>query len=212
MNGLLLRGHDDNICRQAARQKLSVTIDAGLFSLPFEKTLVVEPETRVPWDLLPAAWQFLERWDAAVPLWKYHILAQDAGSPSERQITREIVRDLRVMLHSCELLFVRRNETGQALMDTWQAELGRGEDKRLAFLRAIYQVKPRLCVLPVTWLANVRQESYQPASRARPKPVGVRLVQVELAPGRIVKVREGDEARVKKRFEEQQAQLGRRLP
>lgn len=200
--GIVLRGMDELITGRARQAGLSVVV-SPTFELPFEKTLFVYPGTRVPWDLLPAAWHFLERWDAAVPLWRYGALAQDAGRPPERHATQAIVRDLRVMLHATQLLFVRRNEAGTALVAAWAEELARFEaaDDQLAFLRAMYRVKPRLCVLPVSWLAEVRQASEQALRRrARSLNSGKPLVQVELEPGRTVKVHAGDEERALEHF------------
>lgn len=213
--GIVLRGMDELITGRARQAGLSVVV-SPTFELPFEKTLFVYPGTRVPWDLLPAAWHFLERWDAAVPLWRYGALAQDAGRPPERHATQAIVRDLRVMLHATQLLFVRRNEAGTALVAAWAEELARFEaaDDQLAFLRAMYRVKPRLCVLPVSWLAEVRQASYQHL-RSRPRSLnsGRPLVQVEIEPGRTVKVHAGDEDRAREHFARMvAAREGQRVP
>lgn len=214
--GIVLRGIDELITGRARQAGLSVVVSPA-FELPFEKTLFVYPGTRVPWDLLPAAWHFLERWDAAVPLWRYGALAQDAGRPPERHATQAIVRDLRVMLHATQLLFVRRNEAGTALVAAWAEELARFEDAddQLAFLRATYRVKPRLCVLPVSWLAEVRQASYQHL-RSRPRSLnsGRPLVQVEVEPGRTVKVHAGDEDRAREHFARMKAarEQGQRAP
>lgn len=212
MNGILLLGRDEVITSRAKRAGLDVIIgQAGLTpSLPFDKTLITTPGTRVPFDLLPAAWGFLERWDAAVPLWRYDVTAATAGTAAERERTAAVIRDLRVLLHAVELLFVRRNEAGEALVGAWLESLGEaGEaDRQLAFLRAVYRVKPRLCVLPVSWLVESRQ-----SRRAGTTPVhtgaapgkgkGRPLVQVELSPGRFVKVHKGDEERARAQFERQ---------
>lgn len=208
MNGVVLRDKDETIQGRARKHKLPVTISQA-FDLPWEKTLFVEPGTTVPFDLLNAAWHFLTRWDAAVPLWRYGETAEDVGTAKERKATKDIVRDLRVLLHSTELLFVRRNEAGQALVACWEEELQRGENQRLAFLRAVYQVKPRLCVLPVTWLAEVHRRSNQHLmGRVRSPNAGQPLVALELQPGRFVKVHKGDEERVLAQFEKQQAGRG----
>jgi hypothetical protein len=200
-------------------------VQSDSFELPFEKTLFVEG-VRIPVDLLPAAWHFLERWDAAAPLWRYGATAEDIGTPAERERTQEIVRDLRVLLYSYELLFVRRNAAGQALMAAWEEECsppsppeggvdpstGSGCDKRLAFLRAFYRVKPRLCVLPRSWLAEVKgnrsrldmrsQVRVRGSVRPTSPNAGRPLVAVEVEPGRFVKVHKGDEERVLAQFEQ----------
>jgi hypothetical protein len=192
--GIVLSGPDKTIEAQARNKGLGIVVDPSL-PLAFDKTLFVEPGTEIPWDLLPAAWHFLERWDAAVPLWRYGKTAADLGSKEERAQTQAVIRDLRVLVHSVELLFVRNNEDGQALMAAYREELGENGDKRLSFLRALYLVKPRLCVLPVTWLAKVAARSKQDAiaTRGRGRPKGARLVEVEVGPGRFVKCNPGDE-------------------
>lgn len=203
--GIYLRGKDEVIESRAKAAGLKVVVGDAL-DVPFERTLIVEPGTRVPWDLLPAAWSFLLRWDAAVPLWRYGVLAQDVGTAAEREATRAVVRDLRVLVHATELLFVRQSEGGCALVEAWRAELAGGGDRQLAFLRAYYRVKPRLCVLPVTWLAEVRAASSQAMRRrsgARSPNAANPLVKVELEPGRFVKCHAGDEARVREAFERQ---------
>jgi len=209
VKGILIHGgEDETIARRAKAMGLKVA--GGAIEEPFEKTLIVEAGTRVPWDLLPAAWHFLERWDAAVPLWRYGVLAADVGTAYDRECTKIVIRDLRVLLHSVELLFVRRNEAGAALVETWQQEMGNDPDKeldkRLAFLRALYRVKPRLCVLPISWLAEVHDQSRRMMHRGQvQRPKGQPLVRVEVEPGRFVKCNPGDEEKVLNFFEDQRA-------
>jgi hypothetical protein len=202
--GIVLTGADKNIQARARAANLPVTIDAAM-PLAYDKTLFVEPSTRVPWDLLPAAWHFLERWDAAVPLWRYGVNAADVGSKEERARTAAVIRDLRVLLHAVELLFVRDNEDGRALMATYWTERQNGTEKRLSFLRALYQVKPRLCVLPLSWMADIAKgpSADRQAAKARRNAIQAKaLVRVEISPGRFVNCREGDEEKVLAQFQQ----------
>lgn len=215
--GLVLLAEDKDIQARAARFKLPVVVDAAM-GLAFDKQLVVEPGTGVPWDLLPAAWHFLERWDAAAPMWRYGVTAADVGTPSERKRTEKIVRDLRVLLHAHELLFLRKNEAGEALAaafveETIPASAGMTVDKRLAFLRAIYRVKPRLCVLPRSWLAKVKARSDRDArSQVAMRSARERapLVKVEVGPGVFVRCRKGDEEKIKIKFARIRGRRGRK--
>lgn len=198
--GIVFRGEI-----QSYKLNKIATIQSDSFVIPFEKTLFVD-NVSIPLDLLPAAWHFLDRWDMAVPLWRYGKTAQDVGTVGEREETRLIIRDLRVLLHSYELLFVRRNEAGLSFMHAWERECSSGGDKRLAFLRALYHVKPRLCVLPTSWLAEVQKRKVKFAGREPVRPIhaGRPLVTVELQPGRLVKCHKGDEKRVLEQFRLQQ--------
>lgn len=176
------------------------------FAIPYDKTLFVEG-VRVPHDLLPAGFHFLQKWDMACPLYKYGVTAEDIGTKEERADTKKIVRDLRVLLYSYELLFVRNSEHGRAFMATWESECANAGDKRLAFLRAFYQVKPMLCVLPVTWLAEIQGQSRQFYRRfppARGSRSSVPLVNVEIAPGQYIKCHKGDEESAIKQYQQNQ--------
>jgi len=197
--GIVLLGPDKHIEAKAANLKLPVTV-SDKPQLPYAKTLIVAPGTGIPWDLLSAGWHFLERWAAAVPLWRYGQTAESVGTAAERKRTKAVIRDLRVLLHSHELLFVRANEEGQALVDAWNEEMAGGGEKRLAFLRAYYRVKPRCCVLPISWLAEVQQRSAQDARTAKPVKRAGPLVSVEIAPGRFVRCHPGDEETVRAQY------------
>lgn len=215
--GVWILGEDEVIGATVKKSKqLGIKVGGELTdTLPFEMTLIVEPGTRVPWDLLPAAWNFLVRWDAAVPLWVYGTLATGVGSKRDREITQAVVRDLRVLLHAVELIFVRRNEDGQKLVDEYAAQLDRGDDKRLAFLRAMYIVKPRLCVLPTTWTKGTsqairtRNRGALVARQPKSKPAANGLITVEIEPGRLVKIHAGDEEKARAQFERQKNPRGR---
>jgi hypothetical protein len=198
---LLLGGHDPVIVGRGKAARGIEVVMGDRPQLLWEQTAIVEAATRLPFDLLPAAWAFLERWDAAVPMWKPGVLAADVGTAEEREATETQIRDLRVPLLACELLFVRRNEAGQALIAAWLEEMERGSDRRLAFLRANYRVKPRLCVLPASWLVGNRPAGA--TNGARPKSGRGPLVKLELAPGRFVKVHAGDEEKARAQFERQ---------
>ena len=100
--GIVLLSADPAIEARAKAGKLPAIVDPEM-PLAFDKTLFVDG-VGVPWDLLPAAWHFLERWDAAVPL-HYGENACDVGTPGERKRTQAVVRDLRVLLYAHELLF-----------------------------------------------------------------------------------------------------------
>ena len=200
--GIVLLSEDPAIEARARAMKLSVVVDPEM-PLAFDKTLFVDG-VGVPWDLLPAAWHFLERWDAAVPLWRYGVNASDVGTPSERERTQAVVRDLRVLLYAHELLFLRKNEAGEALRAAFLEERANGGEVRLAFLRAYYRVKPRMCVLPRSWLAKVQSrakiDTTRVGGRRRGRKVGTRLVQVEIGPGQFVRCLPENVEQVREQF------------
>lgn len=198
--GVVLLGEDKEIERRVRKLGLDVIVDADM-PLAFDKTLFLAPGIRVPWDMLLAGWRFLDHWDAVAPLCKPGTTADTTGSGEERKRTKAIIRDLRVMLYSDGLLFVRKSEDGRALVDAYREERAGGGDPQLAFLRAYYRVKPRLCAVPATWMSDVGKRVGRQA--ARPRAVDAPpLVRVEIAPGRWVKCRAGEEARIQRQYQQ----------
>lgn len=121
--------------------------------LEFSRSLIWKPPAALRLELVPIGMNLLEKWDAAVPLFSYPTLAKDIGKVDERRATEEQIVDLRVPFYHTGLIYVRRSTAGQDLMSEWSRECERFKqaDERLAFLRAMFTVKPRLCALPTTW-------------------------------------------------------------
>jgi hypothetical protein len=149
---------------------------------------------------------FLERWDVAAPLWRYGVLARDQGTLSDQKRTEAVIRDLRVLLYAHELLFVRDSPDGLRFLETWRAECGDGNgtggDERLAFLRALYLVKPLFCALPRSWLADLQKRVDQDArtTRVRARIHQQVMVRVQIGPNMFVSCPEGQEQKTVERF------------
>lgn len=185
---------------------ISVTQD---WALPWSSTLFIAAGTCVPWDLVRVGFDFLGQWDAAAPLWRYGASAGTIGTPADQKRTQAITHDLRLLVYAHELLFVRASEAGQALVSTWRAECAEGGDPRLAFLRALYIVKPRFCALPRSWLADLVQRERSDAKVAlhdRQKHFAEPLIRVEIMPGRFVQCHARDKDKVVERYR----QMGKR--
>ena len=119
--------------------------------LPFPKTLVWDTSLNLRNGLIFAGFKLLEKWQVAVPLWSYdklvcHVLDEE----EDRGMTARVIRDLRVPMYDQRMVFMRRCKDTQKLLALWHAEREKGDD-RLAFLRALYTVKPTICALPVSW-------------------------------------------------------------
>ena len=204
MNAVVTRSPDKTAEAWGRKYGYRHVVQDG-WALPEERTLFVADGTAIPYGLLEAGFAFLEKWEVAAPLWRYGVLAKDAGTPSDRARTEAVALDLRVLLYGHELLFVRRGSDGERFLETWRQECD-GGDERLAFLRALHLVKPLFCALPVAWLAANAQRG---ASGRRDKVFTVaggalmevrpgkaptpQLVQVQIAPGRYVQCKPGEE-------------------
>jgi len=204
--GVVLRADDEEARQWAARHRLPVEIQAA-YDLSWERTLFLDPAIgRVPWDQVPKGFGFLDTWEAAAPIWSYETLASHVATGEERERTETLVGDLRVPLYETGLLFVRRCEAGEALLEAWQAEYREGGEPRLAFLRALYQVKPLFLALPRSWLSV---QARRPASTSR-RVVGDQtlpngLVRVKVGPARYARCRPGEEEMIRQRYAERKA-------
>jgi hypothetical protein len=203
--GLVLRASDGTATLRAKKAGLGLTVTDS-WDLPYVRTLFAAPGTIIPWDLIPAAMHFLERWDIAAPLWRYGVLAKDQGTPADQKRTEAVIRDLRVLLYAHELLFVRNSPDGLRFLETWRAECGdgngTGSDERLAFLRALYLVKPLFCALPRSWLADLQKRSEQDARTARSRAMSHQqvMVRVQIGANVFVSCPEGQEQKTLERF------------
>jgi len=196
---LILRQEDGQARQWARRLKLQLLVTDS-WELRGDRCLFASSARVIPWHMVGAGYRFLNAWDAAAPLWRYNVLAGDIGEPGERARTEKIIRDLRVPLYAPELLFVANTETGRELVRVWREEARGDADERLAFLRAMHLVKPRLCTLPTIWLSEVALSDGSARVKAKPG-APQNLVSVEILPGRYVRCKPGEEAAVKARFD-----------
>jgi hypothetical protein len=189
--GIVIRESNEAIQHAAKRHGLPVTV--GEPSLVYERTLLIGDGIAVPWEQVSKGFGFLDTWEAAAPIWAYETLAADVARGAERERAEALIGDLRVPLYSTELLFLRRCENSERLLSLWQADGG----GRLAFLRALYEVKPLFLALPRSWL--VKAASVAGRTR-RNTGSNVRLVHVQIAPGRSVCCRPDEVDMYRQRF------------
>lgn len=116
--------------------------------LEYPLTLLWHPQALLRHELLPVGFSLLKTWQVVCPLWDYETLACQVGSEEERERTKAVVKDLRVPLYDTNLIYVKRCGDTERLIDQWNAEEG---DEKLAFLRALYMVKPLILAVPITW-------------------------------------------------------------
>ena len=147
MNGIVIREYDKVLINKAHSLGLAASV-AERPAISFDRTLILGQGVDSPWDLLDAAWGFLERWDVAAPLWRYGVLAKDVGTTDERKRTEAVTLDLRIPLYAPELLFIRQSEAAGQFLECWRQECEGGANERLAFLRALCMVKPLFLALP----------------------------------------------------------------
>lgn len=121
--------------------------------LHYLKTLVWDASLPFRQALLLPGFELLNTWDVVVPFVDYDTLAIHIGNEEDRKRTAGFIRDLRVPVYETRMLFIKRRPYTVELIDHWQSELGQveGGDERLAFMRALYRVKPLVLAVPYMW-------------------------------------------------------------
>lgn len=99
-------------------------------------------------ELILTGFKLLEKWQIAVPLCNYNMLASDIGTPKVRKETEAIIHDLRVPVYDSRVIFARRCSETKKLFEQWQ------NGSQLEFLQALYQSRPVVNALPPSWLIN----------------------------------------------------------
>jgi len=225
----VLREPDKDAAAEAAKLGLETVIVADGYDVEFDRGVFVEPGVTIPWDLLPIGLRLLERWDMAVPLWRYGVTAETLGTAKERESTKQITLDLRVLLYAHELLLVRNSPDGLDFLAAWSRERASGGEPRLAFLRALYATKPIFCTLPRSWLAEIERRPGRGDRKARRRAGRVRTTQhvdwspsrksrredddqwvtIEIRPGLRVRCRRGEEETALARYRKLQSRKRR---
>lgn len=154
-----------------------------------KRTLILKAGSQISWDLVPNGFEFIKRWDLAAPMGEYGSLAYDLGDSDDRKLTSGVTGDLRIFPYHTGMIFV--GPGGIETIKLWLQEPG---DRQLAFLRAVFALKPRVCVLPIHWVRKLAFNSSQfvTNSKTKHKKKFQPLVKVEIRPGEFVKVHPED--------------------
>jgi hypothetical protein len=127
------------------------------FELDYPRTLLWDTNAPLRMDLMPVGFhRLMTGWQIAAPLWRYRTLARDIGTSEERARTEEVIRDLRVPVYETRCMYVLRCPDTEALIEAWTEERQGSTEDKLAFMRALYRIKPVMCALPTTWMVGVK--------------------------------------------------------
>ncbi len=134
-------------------QRIGIQIQQGV-KLPWPRTLIWQVGCGLWPGLVGVGFKLLKTWQVAIPLCRYDILTRDVGTPEDRAATEAIVHDLRVPLYEVRQMYMQCCDDTRRLLDVWDEEQARvqGGDVRLAFLRALFTVKPFVLALPCSWV------------------------------------------------------------
>lgn len=156
-SGIIVRGRAPDGWRERLEQISGLQLafsDRWSYDLPFTETLIWQPSAELRLDLLLKGFALLKKWQVVVPLLDYTTLAANVGTTQEREQTKAVIRDLRVPLRDTRLIYVRRCEATRNMMDWWQKASETCHEERLAFLQALYRVKPLICDVPASWAGH----------------------------------------------------------
>lgn len=184
--GMVIWGGSMEALRPDAWKHGLDVFEAAQPSLCFDQNVVVRAGARPSWEFVSHGLSYLDRWDMAVPLASYEAMVCDLPGVGEQD--RAELHDLRVPYFDCELVFARQGKAAEVLAQ-WANLMGEGVEVHLAFVRALYTVKPLVVALPPSWLDKPAMgvvARVPSAVRTRPSAVSG-MVEVEIGPKRYVR-------------------------
>jgi hypothetical protein len=136
------------------------TIESDAFDLPWERTALWD--VRLPMTAEAIALGLIRvdgreeapAWEMAAMLAGHTQLARDIGSDEEQARTLAVLGDLRLPVYETGILWVRRTEATEEVIQLWRAEVEAGAEERHAFLRTIYTRRLLLNTLPADWIGQ----------------------------------------------------------
>lgn len=125
--------------------------------LLYNRTLILNPQAKLNMALLSVGFHRLTTgWWMAAPILPYqgpeYLTAEMIGTEADRAATKAVIHDLRCPVYDPRIIFALQRPECEAVIDQWLEERSQPHaDSRLAFLRAFYTHKPRMCGLPASW-------------------------------------------------------------
>lgn len=154
-SGIVVRGAVDNQWRKQLESiggmRLAFSDTDWEPTLPYTETLIWKTSLDLRLDLLLTGFMLLKTWQVVVPLLDYTTLAASIGTPAEQDATQAVIYDLRVPVRDTRLIYVRRCDTTRELMTVWGEAMKTCPNEQLAFMQALYTVKPIVCDVPASW-------------------------------------------------------------
>lgn len=185
---------------------------------PFDETLYVDADTEFKTSP-DFGFELLKQWDFVVAEAETRSLAITfQNNKTEAVKTAEWLGTSQILYHNSGMFFWRRNLETDQLFQLWETEwkVYKGWDEQIALLRALLKSKVIFLTVPYTWNCRGPVATFfvyhQFASRSARKfsgyvdyPTSSRLagvasrsnlVEVEIAPGVLIKCKPGDETKV----------------
>lgn len=112
------------------------------------KVMVLDPTAAPESKLIGQGFKWLGRWDIIAPFRPYRELAADlVKGKTEREIAALKIGDLRVPVFDPRLIFIKTTPETRKLWEVYQQHK-KNWDARIAFLAAVWEIKPLIKPLP----------------------------------------------------------------
>lgn len=153
--GILIRGEEQELLFDSR-----IEVSFGEISLPYENvTVLLKPNYYITWKAIEAGLLRItnfedtdaEPWEMMAMLFDNDVTADDVGTEDERAKTKELIGDLRLPVYDTDILWVRKTDSTEAVIDRWVKELETSNDEKHSFLRALYAERAMMLTLPSGW-------------------------------------------------------------
>jgi hypothetical protein len=114
---------------------------------------IIKAQLILGYALINADRKGYDDWDMAAMLQQEDLLIQQIGNKNDIIKTKEIIGDGRLPVYDPRLVFVKRNDRTEKLVELWAQEIADGTQEHHALVRALYLNPVKLCTLPERWLS-----------------------------------------------------------
>lgn len=123
---------------------------------PFARDIVLlwSPRANIHLPAWEPVLKWMDQWEVAVPFRPYITQASLVGSEEERAATAKKIFDMRQPVYDSRVVVIRTCPSTRKLLRAWTQEMQDDGDDDLAFLRAVWQVKPLLLAMPTGWVKS----------------------------------------------------------
>ena len=123
----------------------------------FSENMIWSNAVKIKRENVIIGFKLLDKWQVATPLYSYDKLAVHLVSDKDKDYCLSVLHDLRVPVYNTNLLFIRRCEQTQELINQWNQEQELIDNPHLAFHIAYYKTKVLLNALPVSWILENKE-------------------------------------------------------
>ncbi len=112
------------------------------------KVLMLDGALKIDMEFAKHIFRWLDVWEVAAPFYDYNKMLVDIADEHDKAKIIKVVFDLRIPLYRNDIVFIRTNENTKKLLNVYEKQKAEYHNHMVAFMHAIWVVKPYIIYLP----------------------------------------------------------------